>query len=101
MSVLCVGSLTYLLSSSKEVTAGVSRLLQGLLPYLEEVGARFPDELLRAQSADLRICIATCGAVWSDLLAGSSSARVSENNTLSEEVTETGLSGDVWILISN
>ena len=46
----------------------ISKLLQDLLPYMEELSERFPDGVLREQSADLRICIATCGAVWSDLL---------------------------------
>ena len=46
----------------------ISKLMQDLLPYMEELSERFPDGELREQSADLRICIATCGAVWSDLL---------------------------------
>ncbi|KAI6651478.1 hypothetical protein LOD99_5086 [Oopsacas minuta] len=85
---MAFGSLTFLLSSSKEVSIEISRLLQELLPYLEEMGERFPDELLRAQSADLRICIATCGAVWSDLLATSSSTNKSVYATGNEDMTE-------------
>ena len=40
-------------------------LLSGLLPALEILATRYPDQELCKLAEDLRVCIATLGAVWS------------------------------------
>ena len=39
--------------------------LSGLLQPLETISTRYPDPELSALAGDLRVCIATLGAVWS------------------------------------
>lgn len=39
-------------------------LLTAMLPLLESISSKYPDEELRSLANDLRVCIATLGAVW-------------------------------------
>ena len=57
--------------------------MQELLPLLEEINLNHPDETIQEMATDIRIAIATRGAVWSDLIKNEGS----DFKVLSEKVS--------------
>ena len=72
-------------------------MLTGLLPPLETLAARYPDQELCKLAEDLRVCIATLGAVWSAEMRGKAAGTGGSGLTgrarlaASQQLTETPL----------
>ena len=67
---VCVNELSEIPLHHCQVEQTDRPLLTGLLPPLETLAARYPDQELCKLAEDLRVCIATLGAVWSAEMRG-------------------------------
>ena len=62
---MAFGMLSAILGGAAELDAKERVLLEGLLPLLEKLALQHPDPKMNEMANDLRIAIATHGAVWS------------------------------------
>ncbi|XP_074646792.1 transport and Golgi organization protein 6 homolog [Tubulanus polymorphus] len=65
---MAMGLLTATMGGAMEITAEDRLQFKELLPLLEEIGDCHPNEEIQEMANDIRIAIATYGAVWSEMM---------------------------------
>ncbi|XP_052233496.1 transport and Golgi organization protein 6 homolog isoform X2 [Dreissena polymorpha] len=63
---MAMGLLTALLTGAFQLTDSDKTSMQELLPLLQEISVHHPESSVQEMATDIRIAIATHGAVWSD-----------------------------------
>ncbi|WAR11528.1 TNG6-like protein [Mya arenaria] len=64
---MAMGLLTALMTGAFQLTDTDRQSMQELLPLLQDIGANHPETSVQDMANDIRIAIATHGAVWSEL----------------------------------
>ncbi|KAK7114233.1 transport and Golgi organization protein 6 homolog [Littorina saxatilis] len=64
---MAMGLLTAVMAGALQMEEKHRNLLDEMLPLLEVIGEGHPDEFMQEMASDIRIAIATRGAVWSSL----------------------------------
>ncbi|XP_053401434.1 LOW QUALITY PROTEIN: transport and Golgi organization protein 6 homolog [Mercenaria mercenaria] len=64
---MAMGLLTALLTGAFQLTSEDRKAMQELLPLLQEISSEHPESSVQEMATDIRIAIATHGAVWSEM----------------------------------
>ncbi|XP_064640492.1 transport and Golgi organization protein 6 homolog [Lineus longissimus] len=83
---LAIGLLTATMSGAVEIKADDRERMKELLPLLDLLATKHPHEEVQDMASDIRIAIATYGAVWTDSLA--SAAKKFSKREENEQATE-------------
>ncbi|KAL3860129.1 hypothetical protein ACJMK2_010294 [Sinanodonta woodiana] len=82
---MAIGMLTAIMTGAIQMTTADRETLKELLPLLQELSTNHPDANVQEMAADIRIAIATHGAVWSEVMKSEADRFPSTSQTVKEK----------------
>ncbi|KAK3603873.1 hypothetical protein CHS0354_042880 [Potamilus streckersoni] len=82
---MAIGMLTAIMTGAIQMTTADRETLKELLPLLQELSTNHPDANVQEMATDIRIAIATHGAVWSEVMKSAADRFPSTSQTVKEK----------------